>query len=174
MYPDFLAESITILERTPATVHALLHNLPATWTTATEGPNTWSPYDVIGHLIHCERADWMPRLDIILTHGTTQPFPPFDREAQFKESVGESLTTLLDEFTTLRHTNLTKLESLQLTESDLALEGTHPALGTVSARQLIATWTAHDLAHIVQISRTMARRYQHEVGPWAQYLSVMS
>ncbi|MBM3760266.1 MAG: DinB family protein [Acidobacteria bacterium] len=165
---------MAILERTPATVHSLLHNLPSSWTTATDGPNTWSPYDVIGHLIHCERADWMPRLEIILTHGTSRPFDPFDREAQFRESVGKTLTDLLDEFTTLRHSNLTKLESLQLTESDLSLEGTHPAFGTVTAGQLIATWTTHDLAHIIQISRTMARRYKEEVGPWAQYLSVMA
>jgi len=116
----------------------------------------------------------MPRLEIILTHGTSRPFDPFDREAQFRESVGKTLTDLLDEFTTLRHSNLTKLESLQLTESDLSLEGTHPAFGTVTAGQLIATWTTHDLAHIIQISRTMARRYKEEVGPWAQYLSVMA
>ena len=173
--PDaFLEESLAILTRTPATLNTLLRDLPESWTTATEGPQTWSPYDVIGHLIHGERADWIPRLAIILEHGTARPFDPFDREAQFRESAGKSLSDLLDEFTALRRENVKHLRSLELDAGQLELEGTHPTLGTVTARQLLATWTAHDLAHVLQISRTMAKRYKQEVGPFAQFLSVMS
>jgi len=173
--PDaFLEESLAILTRTPATLDTLLRDLPESWTTATEGPQTWSPYDVIGHLIHGERADWIPRLAIILEHGTARPFEPFDRDAQFRESPGKSLADLLDEFTALRNENVKRLRSLELDTAQLELQGTHPTLGLVTARQLLATWTAHDLAHILQISRVMAKRYKQEVGPWAQFLSVMS
>jgi hypothetical protein len=124
-------------------------------------------------LIHGERADWIPRLEVILEHGESRPFHPTDREAQFRESRGKPLATLLDEFATLRRDNLSRLSSLQLQPAQLDLKGTHPALGAVTVRQLLATWTAHDLAHILQISRVMAKRYKREVGPWAEYLSVM-
>lgn len=173
MTATFLAESIAVLKRTPATLDALLRDLPEPWTSATEGPNTWSPYIVLGHLIHGEHADWIPRLRIILDHGTARPFDPFDREAQFRESAGKSLPALLDEFAELRRENLATLQSLNLRDEQLDLQGTHPAFGPVTARQLLATWTAHDLAHILQITRVMAKRYKQEVGPWAQYLSVM-
>jgi len=173
MAAPFLEECLAVLTRTPATLDAMLRDLPDAWTTATEGTGTWSPYDVIGHLIHGERTDWMPRLEIILEHGTSRPFDPFDREAQFRESAAKSLPTLLDEFSALRRDNLTRLRSLDLQPAQLELKGTHPGLGPVTVRQLIATWTAHDLAHILQVSRTMAKRYKQEVGPWAQYLSVM-
>jgi len=173
MAAPFLEECLAVLTRTPATLDAMLRDLPDAWTTATEGTGTWSPYDVIGHLIHGERTDWMPRLEIILEQGTSRPFDPFDREAQFRESAGKSLPTLLDEFSALRRDNLTRLRSLDLQPAQLELKGTHPGLGPVTVRQLIATWTAHDLAHILQVSRTMAKRYKQEVGPWAQYLSVM-
>jgi hypothetical protein len=173
MAEPFLEECLSVLTRTPATLDAMLRDLPDAWTTATEGPGTWSPYDVIGHLNHCERTDWMPRLAIILEHGASRPFDPFDREAQFQESVGKSLPTLLDEFIALRRDNLTRLRELDLQPAQLELKGTHPALGPVTVRQLIATWTAHDLAHILQVSRVMAKRYKQDVGPWAQYLSVM-
>lgn len=173
MTAKFLAESIAVLKRTPATLDTLLRDLPEAWTSAIEGPNTWSPYIVIGHLNHAERADWIPRLRIILDHGTSRPFDPFDREAQFRESAGKSLSTLLDEFAELRRENLRTLRSLNLTDQQLDLQGTHPAFGPVTARQLLATWTAHDLSHILQITRVMAKRYKQEVGPWAQYLSVM-
>jgi hypothetical protein len=173
MTTPFLEECLAVLKRTPSTFDALLRDLPEVWTTATEGAGTWSPHVVIGHLIHAERADWMPRLAIILEHGESHPFAPFDREAQFRDSDGKLLTTLLDEFSVLRSENLTRLRALNLQPAQLELTGTHPALGRVTARQLLATWTAHDLAHLLQVSRTMAKRYREEVGPWAEYLSVM-
>jgi hypothetical protein len=173
MTAPFLEECLSVLTRTPATLDALLRDLPEAWTAATEGPGTWSPYVVIGHLVHGEKADWMPRLAIILEHGPGRPFDSFDREAQFSESQGRSLSSLLDEFSTLRRDGLTRLRALDLQPAQLELRGTHPTLGPVTARQLLATWTAHDLAHLVQVSRVMARRYQQEVGPWAEYLSVM-
>ena len=169
----FLDESMAVLTRTPAVLDTLLRDLPETWTTATEGPATWSPYDVMGHLVHAEVADWMPRLTIILQHGTARAFDPFDREAQFRDIRGKSLASLLDDFTALRRDNLTRLRELNLQPDQLELQGTHPALGTVTLRQLLATWTAHDLGHVIQISRTMAKRYKQEVGPWTEYLSVM-
>lgn len=173
MNTPFLEECVSVLTRTPATLDALLRDLPEAWTATTEGPGTWSPYDVIGHLIHGERTDWVPRLAIILEHGSLRPFNSFDRGAQFTDSHGKSLTTLLDEFSVLRRDNLARLRALNLEPEQLELKGTHPELGEVTARQLLATWTAHDLAHILQVSRVMAKRYKHEVGPWAEYLSVM-
>ncbi|MEO5925983.1 MAG: DinB family protein [Bryobacteraceae bacterium] len=169
MAVSFLEESRAVLARTPATLDALLRGLPECWTEATEGPGTWSPYVVIGHLIHAERTDWMPRLEIILKYGTGRPFDTFDREGK-PHAERQPLPALLDEFASLRRQNLL---SLQLTEEQLDLQGTHPELGTVTVRQLLATWTAHDLAHILQISRVMAKRYKQEVGPWAEFLSVM-
>ena len=174
MASPFLEESLCVLARTPATFNLLLRDLPEAWTTANEGPGTWSPYVIIGHLIHGEKTDWMTRLEIILEHGLNRPFDPFDREAQFNEITDTPLATLLDEFATLRRQNLARLRQLDLQPEQLELKGTHPALGTVTVRQLLATWTAHDLSHILQVSRVMAKRYKHEVGPWAQYLSVMS
>ena len=173
MTESFLEESLAVLTRTPATLGALLGDLPDAWTTATEGPGTWSPYVVIGHLIHGERVDWMPRLAIILEHGTDRPFDKFDREAQFAESDDPSLAALLDKFAVLRRENLARLHSLNLQPAHLDLSGTHPELGVVTVRQLLATWTAHDLGHILQVTRVMAKRYKQEVGPWAKYLSVM-
>ncbi len=173
MSSQFLEESTALLARTPSAFDALLRGLPECWTNATEGEGTWSPYVVIGHLIHCEKVDWMPRLAIILEHGTARPFDPFDREAQFRESKGQTLTALLDEFAALRRDNLERLRALNLQESQLELEGTHPKFGRVTLRQLLATWTAHDLAHLLQVSRVMAKRYKQEVGPWSEFLSVM-
>jgi hypothetical protein len=174
MPSPFLDECLAILTRTPATLDTMLRDLPEAWTEATEGPGTWSPYVIVGHLIHGERADWMPRLEIILKHGPDRPFDPFDREAQFRENAGKSLSALLDEFGVLRRENLDRLRALDLQAEQLEMQGTHPALGSVNVRQLLATWTAHDLAHILQVSRVMAKRYKQEVGPWAEYLSVMS
>ena len=173
MTAPFLEECLSVLTRTPIVLDVLLRDLPEVWTTATEGSGTWSPYVIIGHLIHAEKADWMPRLKIILEHGTDRPFEPFDREAQFHQNYGKSLTELLDEFRDLRHDSVARLRAMNLTSEQLELNGRHPALGVVSARQLMATWTAHDLGHTVQISRVMAKRYKLEVGPWAEYLSVM-
>ena len=170
---SFVKESLLVLERTPAVLNALLLGLPDCWIRATEGPETWSPYDVVGHLIHGERTDWLTRLEIILEHGPSRAFDPFDREAQFRESQGKGIDDLLYEFSEVRAGNLERLRQLGIATRHLELEGTHPALGRVTLRQLVAAWTAHDLTHIVQISRTMAKRYRHDVGPWAEYLSVM-
>jgi hypothetical protein len=175
MFPtgSFLHDCVSVLERTPSALNALLRDLPDSWTTVTEGPGTWSAYDIVGHLIHGERTDWIPRLAIILEHGESRPFDPFDREAMFRESAGRPLAQMLDEFATLRRDNLDRLRGLNLNEDQLELRGTHPALGPVTARQLLATWTAHDLSHIAQVGRVLAKRYRAEVGPWAEYLSVM-
>jgi hypothetical protein len=173
MPEQFLDECLALLARTPSVFDSLLRDLPDAWTEATEGPGTWSPYTVVGHLIHGEKADWMPRLVIILEYGPNRPFDRFDREAQFRDSDGKLLHTLLDEFSALRRDNLARLRALNLQPSQLELQGTHPDLGAVTVRQLLATWTAHDLAHIGQVSRVMARRYRNEVGPWAEHLSVM-
>ena len=170
---NFLDECLAILTRTPATLDTFLRDLPDHWTHHNEGHGTWSPYDVIGHLIHAENADWIPRLTLILESGTKRPFQPFDREAQFQQSTGKSLPELLDEFTDARRKSVAQLRAMNLRPEQLELKGMHPALGPVTARQLIATWTAHDLGHILQISRVMAKRYKHEVGPWAEYLSAM-
>jgi hypothetical protein len=170
---QFLEECVAVLARTPGTLDALLRDLPETWTTATEGPETWSPYDVVGHLIHGEKTDWIPRLKAILEHGQSRPFEPFDREAMFRDSAGKALPALLDEFAVLRRESVAQLWALNLQPAQLSLTGTHPQLGCVTARQLLATWTAHDLGHIVQVSRVMAKRYRQEVGPWAEFLSVM-
>lgn len=169
----FLPESLAVLSRTPAALDALLRGLPDAWVTATEGPDTWSPYVVVGHLIHGEKTDWMSRLAIILDHGPHVPFTAFDRTAQFRDSAGKPLVQLLDEFAALRRSNLERLRVRNLQPKELELTGTHPDLGPVTLRQLIATWVAHDLAHILQVSRVMARRYKPDVGPWAKYLSVM-
>jgi hypothetical protein len=172
--PFVVDEAVAILTRTPATLDALLRGLPEPWIAANEGAETWSPYDVVGHLIHGERTDWMPRAKIILEHGEARPFDKFDRFAQFELSRGRTLASLLDEFASLRQQNLRDLAALQLTERDLDRRGTHPELGAVTLRQLLATWTAHDLDHIVQISRAIARQYSDEVGPWRAYLRIIS
>jgi hypothetical protein len=168
-----LIDGIAVLERTPATLRALLSGLPSAWIDADEGPETWSPYTVVGHLIHGERTDWVPRARIILAQGADTRFTPYDRFAQFTESKGKSLAELLDEFARLRAENLAALKSWHLDEAKLALEGEHPAFGAVTLRQLLATWVAHDLGHVVQVSRVMAKQYREAVGPWRQYLSVM-
>jgi hypothetical protein len=168
-----LADGIAVLERTPATVRALLGGLSSTWTSATEGPDTWSPYVVLGHLIHGERTDWIPRARIILEQGTDRRFAPFDRFAQFRESEGKSLDQLLAELADRRAENLRVLKGWRITDDQLALRGEHPAFGAVTLRQLLATWVAHDLGHIVQVARVMAKQYRDAVGPWRAYLSVM-
>jgi len=169
-----VGEAIAILSRTPAMLDALLRGLPEAWVAAHEGGGTWSPFDVIGHLIHGERTDWMPRARIILEHGESRAFEKFDRFAQFALSEGRPLGSLLDEFAALRRENLRGLEELRLTGADLDRRGLHPELGVVTLRQLLATWMAHDLDHVVQISRAIARQYSDEVGPWRAYLRVIS
>ena len=171
---DFqLDDALPVLRRTPDVLRALLADLSAQWTTATEGPDTWSPFDIVGHLIHGERTDWVPRVEHILRHGAAVPFPPFDREAMFRESKGVSLATLLDTFAALRSGNLERLAALRLTAADLDRRGLHPELGVVTLRQHLATWTAHDLSHVAQIVRVMARQYSEAVGPWRAYLPLL-
>ena len=162
-----------ILERTPPTLKALLQDLPAEWTSPNEGAGTWSPHEVVAHLIHGERADWIPRARIILEEGRTRPFEPFDRFAQFRDSEGKSLAELLDEFERLRAESLATVRSWRLTDAQLALEGEHPMFGVVTLRQLLATWTAHDVSHLAQISRVMAKQYRDAVGPWRAFLPIM-
>jgi len=172
---DFdLTAGTAVLARTPGALRELLDGLPPAWTDATEGPGTWSPFVVVGHLIHGERTDWIPRARIILARGPDRRFEPYDRLAQFRESRGKPLAGLLDEFARLRSENLATLAGWQLTDTELALEGIHPEFGPVTLRQLLATWVAHDLGHLVQVARVMARQYQAAVGPWARYLSVLS
>jgi hypothetical protein len=168
-----LAEAVALLERTPPTLNAWLAGLPDAWGRATEGDGTWSPYDVIGHLIHGERTDWIPRAQIILAQGENRRFTPFDRFAQFRESQGKSLATLLDEFAQLRGANLATLTGWHLTDVELALPGEHPELGAVSLRQLLAAWVAHDLGHVSQMARVMAKQYREAIGPWRAYLTIM-
>jgi len=168
-----LSEGIAVLERTPQIVRSMLDGLPSPWINADEGPDTWSPYVVIGHLIQGERTDWIERARIILAQGADRRFTPFDRFAQFRESEGKTLQDLLDEFASLRAANLDTLRDWRLTDAQLELTGEHPAFGSVTLRQLLATWVAHDLGHLVQISRVMARQYRDAIGPWRAYLSVM-
>lgn len=167
-------EALPVLRRTPRVLRALLLDLPEPWVAATEGPNTWSPYDVVGHLIHAERADWIPRVEHLLQHGDAAAFPPFDREAMFAASRGKSLAELLALFERLRGESLARLEALGLKDADLARKGKHPALGAVKLSQHLSTWVVHDLDHLWQISRVMAKRYADAVGPWRAYLSVLS
>jgi hypothetical protein len=162
-----------VLARTPPTVRQLLQGLSDGWVFGDEGPDTWSPFDILGHLIHGERTDWIPRAQIILKSGTSQPFEPFDRFAQFQVSQGKSLDELLDTFAALRQANLQTLEAMHLLPSDLEQEGIHPELGAVTLRQLLATWMVHDLSHISQIAEVMARQYRQAVGPWKAYLPVL-
>ena len=168
-----LTAGIAVLARTPHALRAMLTGLPRTWTDATEGPETWSPYDIIGHLIHGERTDWIPRATIILAQDAERRFAPFDRFAQFQESQGKSLAELLDELERLRARNLATLDGWHLTDTQLALVGEHPELGPVTMRQLLATWVAHDLGHVAQVARVMARQYREAVGPWRVYLPIL-
>ena len=168
-----LEQTIALLTRTPATLNALLRDLPETWTLRNEGENTWSAFDILGHLIHGEHTDWMPRAKWILQFGESQPFERYDRWAQEQESQGKSLPQLLDEFARVRSENLRDLRALNLRPEDLALRGTHPRLGVVTLSQLLSTWAAHDLTHLHQLSRVMAYQYREAVGPWSAYLGVM-
>lgn len=168
-----LQHTISLLSRTPTALNALLRDLPETWTFSNEGGNSWNAFDVVGHLIHGERTDWMPRAKMILQHGETRAFEPFDRWAQARESQGKSLPQLLDEFARLRSENLDELRALNLRHEDFERRGQHPALGAVKLSELLATWAVHDLTHLHQISRVMAHQYREAVGPWSAYLGVM-
>jgi hypothetical protein len=170
---DFrLEEGVALLGRTPAALGILLGGVSEAWARATEGEGTWSPYDVVGHLVHGERADWIPRARHILS-GDPSPFTPFDREAQFRESEGKSLADLLITFAQLRAHNLSELLEMNLGDADLARTGQHPDFGEVTLGQLLATWVVHDLDHVAQIARTLAKVYTEAVGPWQAYLSIL-
>ena len=173
-----LSEVVAILTRTPASLDALLRGLPDTWVRGSEGrskdgKDSWSAFDIVGHLIHGERTDWMSRARIILENGEARPFDPFDRLGQFKESQGKSLAQLLDEFARLRGESLAALQALNLQPEDFTRRGKHPALGVVTLSELLATWAVHDLTHLHQLSRVMAHQYRDAVGPWSAYLGVL-
>jgi hypothetical protein len=168
-----LNEAVAILERTPDVLDAWLRPLPERWTRVNEGPKTWSPFDIVGHLIVGERTDWITRTRIILDQGESRTFDPFDMSAQFKESEGKQLGELLDEFGQLRMQNLETLREMRLTDADLERRGKHPELGSVTLEQLLATWVAHDLNHLHQLARVMGTQYREATGPWVKYLGVM-
>lgn len=168
-----LEHATNILNRTPTVLQDLLQGLPKAWVENNEGENTWSPFDVVGHLIYGEQVNWMPRAKMILEFGMDKPFTPFDRFAQFEASKGKTMPELLEKFGMLRQENILTLKEMQLTAQDLEKTGSHPEFGSITLSQLLATWVAHDLDHIVQISRTLAKNYREAVGPWRAYLSIM-
>ncbi|MGE0481047.1 MAG: DinB family protein [Phycisphaerae bacterium] len=168
-----LADAVAVLGRTPGVLHTLLGNLPEPWITNNYGPQTFSPFDVVGHLIHGERTDWMPRVRLILEHGPAKPFQPFDRYAMIEQNKGKSIGELLETFSTLRMENIAQLAALNLGPRELALRGKHPALGDVTMENLLATWVAHDLNHIHQVAKCMAWQYRDAVGPWREYLTIL-
>ena len=168
-----LENAYEILERTPVVMKTLLSGLNDDWVMNNEGPETFSPYDVIGHLIHGEKTDWRERTNMILAHGLARTFVPFDRFAQYEASKGKSLMQLLDEFEVLRKENMQWFRSLTLSESDLDKKGNHPVLGQVTLRELLAVWVVHDLTHIAQITRVMAKQYKGEIGPWTEFFRIL-
>ena len=165
--------SITLLQATPLTLQSWLAQLHLEWILSSEGEDTWSPFDVVGHLIHGEKTDWIPRAEIILSEGESKEFEPFDRLAMFNDNKGKTIHDLLSEFEDLRRQNIERLRSLHITETDFDKTGLHPDLGVVTLRQLISTWVAHDLDHLGQIAGIMARQYKDEVGPWREYLGIL-
>lgn len=168
-----LNRSIEVLERTPLVIEHLLKGISEEWIFNNEGGKTWSPYDIVGHLVHGEKTDWVTRMEIILLDHDKK-FAPFDRFAQFNESKGKSLETLIAEFKTLRKKNIMKLRLKKIESFDLHKKGIHPAFGNVTLQQLLSTWVVHDLNHIAQIARVMAKQYKTEVGPWMEYLPILT
>ncbi len=168
-----LDSGLHILRRTPGTLDALLRDLPDHWARVTEGPDTWCAYDVVGHLIHGDETDWIPRARVILDHGPSKLFEPFDRFAQFEASRGKSLDQLLGEFAVVRARSLAELAEMKVTPELLNKEGRHPDLGPVTLGQLLSTWVVHDLDHLAQVSRVLAKAYTDAVGPWRVYLKVL-
>ena len=169
-----LERSYEILDRTPGVLQALLSGLPDDWVIPNEGPETFSPYDVIGHLVHGEKTDWTVRTKMILEFGNTKTFERYDRFAQYEESKGKSLQQLLDEFAAIRKENMIWFKALNLTEDDLDRQGMHPVLGDVTLKNLLATWVVHDLTHIAQITRVMAKQYKTEMGPWPEFFRILN
>ncbi len=171
---DFeLHKSIEILEKTPQVLETLLVGLSREWIENNEGENTWSPYDIVGHLIFGEKTDWIVRIKTIVSESENKLFEPFDRFSQLNKDQNEPINDLIKEFRVLRENNLNELTSLHLTQKDFDRIGIHPEFGNVTLRQLISTWAVHDLGHIAQISRVMARQYKKEVGPWINYLGIL-
>ena len=166
-------KALEILERTPKILNTYLENLSDEWVYCNEGENTWSAFDIIGHLIHGEKTDWITRLNIILSNSENKTFKSFDRFAQFEASKGKTLNQLLEEFSELRENNLKELKNLNITEAQFNLKANHPQLGEVSLKELLACWVTHDLGHIAQIARVMAKQYKNEVGPWLEYISIL-
>lgn len=169
-----LDKSYEILDRSPAVLRSILSGLSDDWTMNNEGPETFSPFDVMGHLIHGERTDWPDRIKMVLEYGTTKPFTPYDRFAMYEASKGRSLPDLMDEFETRRRENMLWFRSLKLTENDLDKKGIHPSFGEVTLRQLLSTWVIHDLTHIAQVTRVMAKQYKEEMGPWIAFFRIMN
>lgn len=166
-------KAIEVLERTPSVIKSLLSEISDEWTLNNEGENTWSPYDVVGHLVHGEKTDWMPRLEMVLANSETKTFEPYNRFAQFEMSKGKSLATLLSEFESFRKQNIDTLKAQNISEKDLSKIANHPSLGRVTLKNLLAAWVVHDLGHITQISRVMAKQYKDEIGPWSKYLTIV-
>jgi len=169
-----LTRAIEVLQRTPSAFRSMLGGLSEAWTAPNEGPNTFSAWDNLGHVIHAERADWIPRVRIILAQGSDRRFPPFDRFAHYRDSAGKSIAELLDEFAALRDESISTLRGWNLTDRELALTGEHPELGPTTLRQLLSTWVVHDLGHIAQTARVMAKQYREAVGPWQAYLPILT
>ena len=168
-----LDKAIEILSRTPLVIESLLSGISEEWLRNNEGESTWSPYDIVGHLIHGEKTDWIPRTKIILSNSENKTFEPFDRYAQLNENQERPIEGLLKEFKEIRAENLKELKSLQINDSQLSEIGIHPELGEVRLRELLSSWVVHDLGHISQISRVMAKQYRYEVGPWTEYLRIL-
>ena len=168
-----LNNSMLLLEKTPTTLTSLLNGLSEDWLKSNEGKNTWSPYDIVGHLIHGEKTNWMIRIQIILNESANKHFTPYDRFAQMHNDQNKQIAVLLEEFSILRSNNIQKLKSFRITDFDLTRKGIHPEFGEITLEQLIAAWVVHDLGHIAQISRVMAKQYKDEVGPWTAYLGIL-
>ena len=169
-----IVKSLEILERTPSVLNALLSGIDDEWIMNNEGPDTFSPYDVVGHLLHGEKTDWTARIKRILHHGTSKSFDSFDRFAMYEESKGKTMQQLLNEFEEIRKQNIIWLRSLDLQETDYDKKGMHPKLGEVILRNLLATWVVHDLTHIAQITRVMAKQYKTEIGPWVEFFRILN
>ncbi|RKE98977.1 DinB family protein [Ichthyenterobacterium magnum] len=169
-----IKNALEILKQTPKTLKSFLVNLSDDWIYCNEGNDTWSAFDIVGHLIHGEKTDWIPRLEIIMNASENKTFTPYNRFAQFEDSKGKTLAELLAEFSELRKNNIIYLKSLNLFEEQLDLKGIHPELGEVTLRQLLASWVTHDLGHMAQIARVMAKQYKNEVGPWAAYITILN
>jgi len=169
-----IAKSLEILERTPSVLTSLLSGIDDEWIMNNEGPDTFSPYDVIGHLVYGEKTDWPVRVKIILDHGTSKSFDPFERFAMYEESKGKTIQQLLYEFEEIRKHNIIWVRSLDLQEPDYDKKGMHPKLGEVTLRNLLAAWVVHDLTHIAQITRVMAKQYKMEIGPWVEFFRILN